>query len=66
MGLYYTLQVIIGGYHLSADQGIRALAEAGPLPSAERWKAALADRASAGGPLLSIPGDAGRHLVAGE
>lgn len=43
MGLHYTLQVIIGGYQLSADQGIRILAEAGPLPSAEQREAALED-----------------------
>lgn len=64
MGLYYTLQVIIGGFSgrgcawpdgclVHSQQivfpltgGIGALAEAGPLPSAGWWEAALEALAS--------------------
>lgn len=64
MGLYYTLQVIIGGFggrgrawpggcsvrseHIvfPLTEGIGALAEAGPLPSAGWWEAALEGWAS--------------------
>lgn len=44
--------VHFGGYHLSAGQAVRALVEAGPLPSAGQQKAAPEDAASSWWPFI--------------